>query len=324
MGSLGFGIALGRHASAQQPTGKKTVQAVEKFLTTDDAWQIAITYRNLILGQNAPVVILLHRLGSDRLVWEGKDGLAERLSKEGYAVVSVDLRKHGQSKGPTGGGTEDGSKPGKSGDAHLKPVDYERMVDNDLEAVKGFLFKEHQSKNLNMNKTAIIASESSAPIAIHFALRDWLKRPYPDGPTLEASTPRGQDVRALVFLSPEANLRGAPTNQALLQLRNPEWRIASLICFGTLDTAGAEDARRIHLKLGGTPASKEKTYKEKERANKEKEPVYLEPYPFKLRGTDLLLMKDRKCEDDVLAFLQTNLMELPGDWRDRKNRLTSN
>jgi hypothetical protein len=188
------------------------------------------------------------------------------------------------------------------------------MVDNDLEAVKEFLFKEHQAKTLNMNKTAIVASETSTAIAACFTASDWLKRPYPDGPTPESSTPRGQDIRALVFLSPEPNVRGVPTNQALLQLRNPDWRIASLTCFGTLDAAGAADAKKIFTKLGGTMARKEN-----DPAVKEKELV---SYPFKFRGTDLLSKKEINCEADILLFLDTYLKKLPGEWRDRKNRLT--
>jgi len=293
---------------AQQPSadeGKKTVQVVDKTLVTEDGWQIAITYRNSIRGKEAPVVILLHQIGSDRLVYEGKEGFAERLSREGYAVVSVDLRKHGQSKSPAGG--DDGKGRGTDS-SNLRTVDYQRMVDNDLEAVKDFIYKEHQAKNLNMNKIAIVAPEKCAPIAINYALYDWLKRPYPDGPTLESSTPRGQDVRAMVLLSPQANIRGVPTGQAILQLRNPQWGISFLICYGTLDDSDKGDARKIYLKLAGVPENKDR--------------MYLQAYHYKLRGTDLLRKSEVNCESDVIEFLKLHLLDVSGEWRDRRNRIT--
>lgn len=281
-------------------TDKKTASKSAKTLVTADGWQLAATYYKSSLGQSAPVVLLLHPLGGQRLVWEGKQGLAEQLHRENYAVVTIDLRKHGESKNPSSTTATDVSS--------LKVADYQRMIDQDLDAVKELLYTEHQSQNLNMNKLAIVAADSSVPIALNFAAYDWMKRPYPDGPTPEASTPRGQDVRALVLLSPEANLRGFTTSQALLELRNPEWAVSSLTCFGANDDRDRGDARKIHTKLASVPANKSR--------------VYLESYPTKFRGTDMLGKKELKCEDDILYFLKKHLMELPGDWRDRKNRLT--
>ncbi len=309
--------------SAQQPNAKKTVQVVDKFLVTDDGWQIPITYRNSLLGQNAPVAVLIPRLGTDRIVWEGKGGLAEKMSSEGFAVISVDLRKQGQSKAPDDGTA--GST--RSGEASLQQEDYEGMVYKDLEAVKDFLYREHQAKNLNMNKTAIVAAESSAPIAILYTVHDWSKRPFPDGPTPEASTPRGQDIRSLVLLSPEANLRGVTTNDAILMLREPDWGISSLSCYGTDDKLGERDAERIYTGLTGKNASQRKRLKERKKKDGKNEAQdehhFLAPYPFKLRGVDLL-KKEVKCEADLMLFLKTYVKDLPGEWRDRKNRLANN
>jgi hypothetical protein len=82
-GALAMGLLTMDHAMAQQPgsTGKKIAQAVDKFMVTEDGWQIAITYRNSILGQDAPAVVLLPRLGNDRLVWKARTDWRNDLTK---------------------------------------------------------------------------------------------------------------------------------------------------------------------------------------------------------------------------------------------------
>ena len=69
-----------------------------RTLTTADGWDIHITYYEG-RGKESPVAILIPGVeGNDksmtRKVW---DGVATTLQKDGYAVVSVDLRKHGDS-----------------------------------------------------------------------------------------------------------------------------------------------------------------------------------------------------------------------------------
>jgi hypothetical protein len=105
--------------------------------------------------------------------------------------VTVDLRKHGESK------TADEQ------DSTLRPNDYAAMR-GDLQAVKNFLLAEHQEKKLNISKLGIIAADDMCPVAATFTQDDWLIPPYDDAPVTDpaARTPRGQDVRALVLLSP--------------------------------------------------------------------------------------------------------------------------
>ena len=136
------------------------------------------------IARNTPVVILLHGDKENRLVWEGEKGLAPRLQREGFAVITVDLRKHGQS---TNVGRASGDSPagGKSTEGtNLQSVDYGNMVDQDLEAVKKFIYEQHQAKRLNMNKIGIVAAETSAAIAVCFAANDW-KRSLSTTPLLK-------------------------------------------------------------------------------------------------------------------------------------------
>ena len=193
--------------------------------------------------KNAPVVVLLHGDKENRLIWEGEKGLASALQREGFAVITVDLRKHGQSTNvarsagdsPAGGKNTEGT--------NVQSDDYSNMVEHDLPAVKKFIYEQNQLKHLNMNKMGIVAAETSAAVAVCFAGDDWSKAPYDDAPTDEGKTPRGQDVRALVLLSPPQKTRGLPFSEALTAVRNPDWNVAFLTLYGKLNKADSSRDR---------------------------------------------------------------------------------
>ena len=308
-------FALPEPAAAQDD--EKNVKVVEQpVLTTKDGWQIHTTYYKSTEGKEASVVVLLHVKSGNRLVWN--NGFAQRLQNQGYAVISVDLRKHGQSKGRTGETVDDGDKKKskksskKSPQTEVNRYDYQRMIDMDLEAVKKFIFTEHQKQNLNMRKMAIIAPEMSAPIALNFTLRDWLKKPYDDAPTLASKTPKGQDVQSLVLLSPDANLPGVNTTRTISLLK--KLQIAFLICGASKDSTDKRQTSRLFKQLGGEAQK-----------NSEQKRVYLKTYAYKLRGTDLL-GKKIGTEEYILAFLDKHLKKLNNDWtawRDRRSKLGS-
>ncbi|MDA0833383.1 MAG: hypothetical protein O2955_17200 [Planctomycetota bacterium] len=286
-------------AAAQDEEKKERIKE-ERTVTTDDEWPIHITYYNFNPGPNAPVVVMLHMQGSNRQVYE--QGLAEKVAGTGIAVVTVDLRKHGESKSRGGVLAGDDSSTDVS---EFKPIDYAMMVAEDLEAVKRFLFEEHQFQNLNMAKMGILAAEMSAPVAVNFASRDWLKKPYDDAPTLNASTPRGQDVKALALLSPTNSVPGLQTFKPLKLLAAPQIPIALMVGVGTGDALDKGDAKKIYQAMAGNSRNKGRTY--------------LETYQFKLRGTDLL-GKNLLVEDHVVAFFNKHLGELEIDWVDRRPR----
>ena len=189
-------------AAGQQAASSNTRE--EKLAAESDGWPIHATYYESAAGKESPVVILLagaegldKKDARNRRVWQNT---ALALQKSGFAVMTVDLRKHGDSIPEA---TEADSPLLK-----MVPNDYVFMTARDMEAVKTFLLNEHQSEKLNIRKTGIVAVGSSAMVAAAFTVADWAKKPYPDGPTLESSTPRGQDVRALIMYSPNANVKG--------------------------------------------------------------------------------------------------------------------
>lgn len=277
--------------AAMGADGKAVAQ--DTTLTTKDGMEIKITYFKSAAGENAPVVILLHGKGGNRLIWKS---FAEQLQKVDFAVVSVDLRGHGES---SGGGESSGKKP----DAP-KRGDYLAMVGGDLDAVKRFLFEEHQNKQLNMNKLGIVAADISTPVAIAFTELDWEKVPYDDAPTLAQRTPRGQDVQGLVLLSPEGNVSGLGTSKSLAVIRT--LKLPVLICVGIKSPGDLSDAKKMFDIL----APKKEGF----------EQIYFEQYDSKLRGTDLI-GKGLKTEQHVFNFLVKHIKGSNSQWRDRKSRL---
>ena len=266
----------------------------EKKLITVDGWEIAITYYTSTGGKDSPVVVFLHGEDQHRRFWEvpGKSW-PEDLRKEGIASITVDLRKHGESK-------PEGLRSKK-----LSSRDYQAMVAGDLEAVKKFIYKEHQDGKLNMRKMAIVATDTSCPIALNFATRDWLKKPWPDAPTLATRTPKGQDVRALVLISPTDRISGMSSSAAVTTLRNPLFEVAVLVIYGEQDPKDDGDAHKIYEKF-------------KDLDSEEKPRVYEVKFPGKARGMDLIV-NNTPAQKAFMAFTDKHLKTLDDEWVDRKS-----
>ena len=349
-------LCFGSVAAAQDKK-EKDKQVDDKLLQSPaDGWPLKLTYYKSIAGKDAPVVILMHMKGESRLVWSAPlanstppKGFAEQLHEKGFAVVSMDLRKHGQSKpgaedddpkkAAAAAADKDKAKKSSTG-GELKPTDYVLMV-RDMDGIKKFIFEEHQKGNLNMRKTAIIAPGMSAAIAITFAAGDWAKTPYDDAATVAMRTPRGQDVQAMLFLSPETTLPQVPAHQIAAQLKNTP--MAAWVVVGGSDTQDKDQAKKLFQLLGGDPAKTEapkkkaETKPEPKKATKEKEKesekgsdkkgeerfFYHEFKGVKLRGTDLL-GKNLNIETVMIKFLEDHVKSLKGpayEWRDRQSRL---
>ena len=302
-------VGISSDPAQAQPRNSKQPSSKIEQLTTRDGWPIEITYfrSNAEDRKESPVVVLLHRLDpvrGSRLIW--KNGFAKRLQQQRYAVVTVDLRKHGKSN-REGNNDSAGKMRGRKGNhGGLRPLDYFRMITEDLETVKTFILSEHHKEQLNVRKMAIIATEESAPIALNFSWNDWLKIPYDDGATFETRTPKGQDIRAIILLSPVENLPRTPSRPALASLRNPEWDIAFLIINGAQDKLDRGNSQRIYKKLIGK--------------GKNQDRVYFKEYEnLKLRGTDML-GKKINIEKIMLGFLSKHLQGLPDTWQRRRSR----
>jgi pimeloyl-ACP methyl ester carboxylesterase len=276
--------------------GNKPATSQDLTLTAKDGADIKITYFKSQAGQDAPVVVMLHGKKSNRLVWKS---YAEALQKVDFAVVTVDLRGHGESVVEGGSDKKPNSAP--------KARDYAAMIALDMEAVKKFLHEEHQKKELNMNKLAIVAADMSTPVAIAYTEIDWEKEPYDDAPTLALRTPRGQDVQALVLLSPEISAPGLAVTKSLNVLRNLGRPV--LICVGSKNASDLAAAKKTYDQLSP-----------KEPKEEELRYIFLEQYDTTFQGTNLI-GKGYKVEQHMYNFLVKFAKEHKSEWRDRRSKL---
>lgn len=310
LGLLATGVTA--HAQGAKPGAAKNIFE-QKTLTTRDGESIHCTYFPSKAGKNAPVAVLLHGSRGNRLVWQtgvgNAPGFAQALQANDFAVLTVDLRKHGENIAGAGGAPAANKK---SEPVRLTLRDYQAMVLGDLEAVKKFLLDEHESQKLNVNKLAIVGAEFSAAVALAYFEVDWSKQPYDDAPVPAQRTPRGQDVRGLILLSPDATVPGLVTTGATQGIRLLNGPVSVMIGVGTKDDKDKGAAEKLADVI--CPQCSDK--KEGETPY-----MYLEKYDTKLRGTDLL-NKGLKVELAMYNFLDKFVKNAPGEWRTRKSPLT--
>ena len=285
-------------ATAQAQDDDKKLEGVPGVVTTADGWDIHYTYWESPMGKEAPVVILLHGKGQTRRVWKALP-LAKDLAKEQYAVIAVDLRKHGESKPPE-------TAPVRARSPKLTKFDYEAMIRADLEAIKKFIYREHQAQRLNMRKLGVVATDMSTAIALNWAWLDWLKKPYDDAPTLAAKTPRGQDVQALVLVSPVESLSGVGTIQATRFLRATG--ISAMLLYSNKNSSEKRTGTKLFTQLGGE--------------QQDKENIRLRQYGFdmKLSGTDLIA-RHPQIAPAIKVFLKEHVRSHDAPWKNRESRL---
>jgi hypothetical protein len=294
-----FGVALGLviFSSSEKvfsQAGKAPVVKTDT-LTTADGWSIPITYYQSTLGKEASVVVLLHGEGNNQLVWK-KTELAARLHAENFAVITCDLRKHGEAKNT------------RNGDKKMEALDYKAMASasnaSELETIQEFLFAEHQAGRLNMAKLGILAVDNMVPVALNWAANDWTKKPHQDAPSLAAMTPRGQTVRAIAMLSPAETAPGVTSTLPLKFFRNLNGTPVSFLFMNGDKDGSTRDMKNMQKQV---TSPKNETV------------VFSESFPTNLKGADLL-GRMPKADPLVVGFFKKQLQDIKVEWRDRKSK----
>jgi pimeloyl-ACP methyl ester carboxylesterase len=179
-------------ANAQSLTkpGESAAGQTISFLTDGGVLIVGTYYAPISSHQttNANAIILLHMFGRDRNDW---NAFASNLSNStnGYAVLSIDLRGHGESVNQTGKTISFQS---------FAPPDFNKMV-LDVKAVKHFLVAQ---KNISPNNIAIVGASIGANVGLKYAASD-------------------PSVKAVVLLSPGLNYKGIATSAAIAEYKNP-------------------------------------------------------------------------------------------------------
>lgn len=298
--SLSVGTLM---AQAQPPRPGAKQTWTDQVLTARDGWPIHITYFESTGGKESPAVVLIANAeGNDakdartRRVWEKT---ALDLQKSGFAVVTVDLRKHGDSVPP--------AETASSTALRVAPGDYAIMAGMDLEAVKEFLVNEHHAEKLNVRKLGVVAVGSSAMVASAFAVADWDKKPYPDAPLLEMRTPRGQDVKAIMMISPNTTVKGLNSTAIFRTLKGLP--VAVHILASSNIKSEARDADKVFKSL-------------ELKAEEAKDARKVDLFPVDFSGERFLEGREAvETNKMIVEFLTKSTKDLNDPWRTRKSRL---
>jgi pimeloyl-ACP methyl ester carboxylesterase len=298
------------------PTPTASVQPKKKLPTpqnvgfkTRDGVQISAAYYPSPLEKEAQKeavpVILLHPFKGSRADY---NDLALALQDAGCAVLVPDLRGHGQS---TRRVNSDG-KEVEIEQALMNHQDFEAMGhadqerSGDVEACNKFLRAKNNAKELNLDKLVIIGAEMGADVAINWAQSDW------SWPVLPGAPKQGQDVKALILLSPQWSFRGLSVGNAL---GNHDFasRLSWMILVGEQDTKIYPEARRMYQALSRIPLPAIAD-------SSGKPAISFHSYPTSLQGAQLL-SRNFNSTAEILKFIDQQVTKPVHPWTDRKSPL---
>jgi hypothetical protein len=199
-------------------------------LETKDGVSLRCTYYPGTAKKASIPVIMLHG-------WKGQrseyDGLALALQSLGHTVIVPDLRGHGQSTIiKLANGDTETIDPEK-----FRQKELESMV-LDVECCKKFLLEKNNQGECNIESLCVIGSELGSIVALHWAVYDWGKARLP-------AYKLGQDVKALVLLTPLNSFKGLTTREAMASpvVRS---KLAMMLVAGNEDSKGLAEAKRMH------------------------------------------------------------------------------
>jgi len=277
---------------------------------TKDGVQLQATYYPSSAGQQAVPVVMLHDFNETRAVF---DPLARVLQNPptpasptapqiaSRAVLAVDLRGHGGSKfSQTANGSTVELEPNR-----FQPGDFQAMVDFDMEAVRSFLVEQNDAGKLNLNSLGLVGSGMGANVALLWAAKDWSAPPLP-------VRKQGQDVKALVLLSPRWNFNG-------LMLREPlrfepiQRELSILLAYGADDRAVSKDCQDVIKILSkhhpDPPADRVEQFKD----------FFVYAPETNLQGTKLLTSDAFGIGQKIFNFLEARLGRQAFPYSARKN-----
>jgi len=280
----------------------RAAETEEVKLKTKDGVKLAATFFPSKLGQEAVPIVMLHDDQESRAVF---NSLARALQNpegqelQSHAVLTVDLRGHGEST----------TQVGRSGKTRrleadrLRSADYQNMVLFDMEAVRKFLRQKNDAGQLNLNKLCLLGSGMGANVATAYAAYDWNIPPL-------ARTKQGQDVKALILASPKRSFGGLSIMKAL---KHPDIRqhLSVLLVYGAQDSSASKDTKNIHKLLS-------KYHKMPPRdQRREKQDLFIFSMPTSLKGTRLLTAPDFAMLPKLDIFLDARLSQQDFEWSKR-------
>lgn len=203
VGSFLWGMCAGLPLAKAQRASQLPKPQTVRILTKDGVVLVATYYRST-QGKDAVPVLMIHNLRGSRADFHP---LALYLQQQGFAVLVPDLRGHGESRR-----TRFSDRPVNVEDFSRRQY---RAFLIDIESCKRYLITRNNLGELNIDKLCLVGAEFGAVLSMLWAHQDWQWPPLATGK-------QGQDVKALVLLSPKRRMHGMDSNRVLTQpvLRN--------------------------------------------------------------------------------------------------------
>jgi len=313
--------AVTQAAEAADPKTPPPVEDTE--LVTTDGVRLVVTFYPGTKGKETIPVVLLHGKNGSR-----KDfgRLAPYLQSLGHAVLVPDLRGHGDST------SRKNSEIPITAD-RMSSRDFAMMATMDMEKIKAFLIGRNNAGELNIEKLCLVGADMGASVAICWTWLDWIRKPI-------GHTKQGQDVKAVVAISPEWNTQGLPLRTAMtsqppsilvydsqlqkafkeseaMNFRLPvalDFRreVSVLIVVGKNTSSAIRDAKGINKML--QPFHPEPP--EEERL--EKQDLFYGEFDTKLQGTQMF-SANLGLERFIANFIQLRLVKRSFPWAERKD-----
>jgi len=257
-------------------------------------------------GKDRIPIIMLHG-------WGGNSGeysyLATGLQAMGFACITVDFRDHGRSKQfsdprrPPSVLERDARRWENEERLAKKGTSQPKYMFEDVEVAKRFLIEKNNEEELNIQLLCVVAAEEGCLVALQWAVRDWSFGPLPNGDK------RGQDVRALVLLSPDRSFKGMTASPAL---SNPviSHQLSFLFLVGEGGRSASSDASRLYSPIE----------RSRPEVVQEQRDVFFVKAPTELQGTKLLDKRLPNVTRAIVGFLNLRLVKKASDfpWAIRK------
>jgi hypothetical protein len=216
--------------------------------------------------KNAPAVLVLHAVGEDSRRKEYIE-LAKALQKEGYTVLTFDLRGHGQSKEVDA--TEFWSPkyknrayvtgaPKESIELRDIAKNYYSVFVNDIAAAKAYLDRRNDAGDCNTSSLIVIGADTGATLGAIWANSEWYRFKlipaaqigFPPQPDLK--NPEGKNIICGVWLSINSDLGGRRIPlSSLVFLAGKEKKMPMVFLYNSGEAKDKSSAKALELYIKG-------------------------------------------------------------------------
>jgi hypothetical protein len=303
---------------AQDTAGDKV-----KFKSVDEV-DLHGTFYASDKRQKAPAVMIIHAIGDSSRRKEYSE-LAAKLQKDGFSVLTFDLRGHGQSttinpaefwhrKYPNWTAVQGASQRKDTIELRdINPGSYSAFV-NDIAAAKAFLDRKNDDKECNSSNLIIIGAGSGATLGAIWMNSEWYRyklNPPPNGlgNGLPDKTPEGKNIIGAFWLSisPDLGARKVSLSNVLFEPAKVK-KVPMVFVYNSDEAKDKSTALGLKKAIKGTD---KKSYPLTD--------VFPVPGGPKLTGRELL---KQISPDQISKYLNDVKEEKDNEWQEQESRKT--